>query len=132
MLAAGGHAGAVQAFDQRAGQGDDRGRFGVERAVADDAAASPVEIEHRGKRQIDAAGAQFGGEDMTDATRGDVSAASGSRSHSSPRRRIAGRRVNPVRQRCTLPPSWSMAIGKGGERSACTAAVNSASCCGDS
>jgi hypothetical protein len=41
----------------------------VEGAVADDAAGAPVEVEHRREGQIDAAGAQLGGQHVTDAPR---------------------------------------------------------------
>ena len=42
----------------------------------------------------------------------------GSRSNSWPMRRVGGRRENPVRKRCTRPPSWSTATMSGGERAA--------------
>ena len=39
-------------------------RIAVESAIADDPARAPVEIEHRGEGKIDAAGAQFGGQQV--------------------------------------------------------------------
>ena len=54
MLAAGDHAGAVQALNQRACQFDDRGRIRVKRTITDDAAAAPIKVEYRRKRQVDA------------------------------------------------------------------------------
>ena len=52
--------GGAQAFDQGAGEFGDGVRVGVEGAIADDAAGAPVEVEHRGEGIVDAAGAQFG------------------------------------------------------------------------
>ncbi|EXI91481.1 MAG: hypothetical protein AW12_01252 [Candidatus Accumulibacter sp. BA-94] len=69
MLATGGHAGAMQAIDQRRGEFADRPRVAVESAVADDRAAPPIEVENRRKRQVDPAGAQLGRQHVTDAPR---------------------------------------------------------------
>ena len=66
MLATGGHASLSQALDQSTGQCDDGLRIRMEGTVADDAATTPVEIKHRRKGKIDATGAQFGSEHVTD------------------------------------------------------------------
>ena len=70
VLAAGTHAGAPQPLDQGAGQLHDRERVAMEGTIADDAAAPPVEVEHRRKRKVDAATAQLDGEHETDVMRG--------------------------------------------------------------
>jgi hypothetical protein len=76
VLATGGHAGAAQAFDQRAASSTTRPDR-VEGTIADDAAAAPVEIEHRREGQIDAAGAQLGGEQVTSSAAASHAAACG-------------------------------------------------------
>jgi hypothetical protein len=55
MLAAGGHAGAVQAVDQRPGQLDDDRRVAWKERSPMTLLRPPVEVEHRRKRQVDAA-----------------------------------------------------------------------------
>ena len=70
MLAAGAHAGLLQAFAQRAGQGDDHRRVAVKGAVADDPRRTVVEVEHRREGVIDTAGAQLGRQHETDGAGG--------------------------------------------------------------
>ena len=60
VLAAVGHAGLQQALHQAARQRRGHPRVAVEGAVADDAAAAVVQVEHRREAQVDAAGAQLG------------------------------------------------------------------------
>ena len=66
MFAAGFHAAAVQAALQCQRQFNHHVRIFVEAAVADNGAISPVQIQYRCKRQIDAAGGQFGSQHPTD------------------------------------------------------------------
>ena len=62
VLAAVVHSGLQQAVHDAARQHRDDARIAVEGAVADHAAAAVVEVEHRREAQVDAAGAQLGGE----------------------------------------------------------------------
>ena len=75
MLAAAGHAGVAHAFDQRAGQCRHGLRICVEGAIADHAAASPVEVEHRREGKIDAECAQFRRQQVADVACADSAAA---------------------------------------------------------
>ena len=61
MFAAGFHAAFCQPALQSQGQGGYGFRLPVEAAVADNGAALPVQIQHRCKRHVHAAGSQFGG-----------------------------------------------------------------------
>ncbi len=70
MLAAVGHAGQQQAMGQMAGEHRHHARIGVERAIADHAAAAIVEVEHRRERQVDIAGAQLGRQHIAAGHRG--------------------------------------------------------------
>ena len=62
VLAAVVHARLQQALHQAAREHRDDARIAVEGAVADHAAAAVVEVEHRREAEVDAAGAQLGGE----------------------------------------------------------------------
>lgn len=64
MLAAGDHAGTVQAFDEGSGEFRNNGRIAMKRTVTDHRAASPVKIKHRGEGHINTARTQFGSEDV--------------------------------------------------------------------
>ncbi len=63
----------------------------MESPVADHAAGTVIEIEHRGEGEIDAAGTQFGRKGKTDGTRG----GDGSRSIAIPP--LAQRAASPAR-----------------------------------
>ena len=69
MFAAGTHAHTVQAINECTGELRDDFRVAVKGTTADDAAVSPVEIEHGRKREIDATGQQFGREYEADVVR---------------------------------------------------------------
>ena len=62
VLAAMRHAGLQQAVHQALGEQRDDAGIAVERAVADHAAGTEIEIEHRREAEVDAAGAQLGGQ----------------------------------------------------------------------
>ena len=62
VLAAMRHAGLQQAVHQALGEHRDDAGIAVERAVADHAAGTEIEIEHRREAEVDAAGAQLGGQ----------------------------------------------------------------------
>ena len=115
MLAAVRHAGEQQAVHQALREHRHDARVAMERAIADHAARSMVEVEHRREAQVDAAGAQLGAEHEAARGRGDRVAVSASFIHSSPSARIGGRCVKPsLRKRCTRPPSWSTQISMSG------------------
>ena len=89
-----------------------------------------VEVEHRREAEVDAAGAQLGGEHVAGGG-GRLEARASRRAaaprpssiHSSPRTRIAGSAVKPsLRKRCTRPPSWSTQTSRSG-RSALISAI---------
>ena len=64
------HARLRHAGDQRQGERGDGLRVAVEGAVADGAAAAVVEVQHRGKAEVDAVRAQLGGKHEAGRARG--------------------------------------------------------------
>jgi hypothetical protein len=69
VLAAIAHAGQQHAVHDALGQQRHHARVAVKAAVADDAAGAVVQVEHRGKAEVDAAGAQLAGQHEAGAAR---------------------------------------------------------------
>ena len=66
MLGDGGHAALREAAHEAGAEPADRNRIKMQRAIADDAAAAVVEIEHRREAEVDAVRAELGRDDVAD------------------------------------------------------------------